>query len=566
MPAADSYYSTDANEEDDEVADATRGMDSDGGGAEGYDDEEEDDDDEAALLTSDALTSRRHPRSPFGRSSKDRSQESALRRSRPTAYGSVKLPAAQGPPRRGRGYQPQGPPYGPVPLEVTPPLRVVLYTVVAFGMGVYVHGNDFAVLLAILGMSYAITRGFGRSVWSPRLHWVFVMILLVASADNQEPLNFARDWTLRGHGWGLDAIGLRGVFPWTYIYRLLFLRIVSYNMDTYLALNSIEHTRRASASDYLVRQECSLPLSEYRRFSLYLAYTFYAPVYATGPTLSFNAFVSQVQVPQSGGMSRPKWLQHALRLGLYMVLFEVYRCMVYLGALPFPNRQLNQLSEPADFALVAFFVLVTNYMKFLIIWRFARLLALLDGIDVPDDMVRCFMSQYTFTSFWRSWHASINVWAIRYMYIPAGGTRRKGLLLWMIFLFIGLWHSVGWDKLLWAVANAVGFTAEITLNTTAAKWAPDRESWFIWPYLRAAAGGLCIIALMFANIFIIGYPVASRLLSGAFLQGTASLPVWAYLWFTGSCIARVADLRATQLADLPSPPKTDSAKCFTCLR
>jgi len=567
VPAADSYYSTDTTDGDDEDHEVSKAA----HGSAAVDDDiveddvDEDVDDEASLLADDALTSRRHARSPFGRSSKDRSQESVLRRSRPTAYGSVKLPAAHGPSSRNRRFRPQGPPYGPVPLEVTPTLRVVLYTAVAVGMGVYVHGNDFAVLLAIVGISFGITRGLGSSPWSPRLHWAFVMVLLIASADNQAPLNVAQKWTLRGHGWGLDVVGLPGVFPWAYIFRMFFLRLVSYNMDAYLALNRVEHTRRASASDYLVRQESSLPLSEYRRFSLYLAYTFYAPVYATGPTLSYNAFVSQVQVPQSGGMSRSKWLQHAARVALYMVIFEVYRSLVYLGALPFPNRQLNQLAEPADYALVAFFVLVTNYMKFLIIWRFARLLSLLDGIDVPDDMVRCFMSQYTFTSFWRSWHASINVWAIRYMYIPAGGTRRKGLLLWMIFLFIGLWHSVGWDKLLWALANAVGFTTELALGQTVARLAPDRESWFIWPYVRAAAGGLCIIALMFANIFIIGYPVASRLLAGAFLQGSASVPIWAFMWFTGFCISRVADLRSAQLADLPTPPKTDSAKCFTCL-
>jgi hypothetical protein len=52
--------------------------------------------------------------------------------------------------------------------------------------------------------------------------------------------------------------------------------------------------------------------------------------------------------------------------------------------------------------------------KLLIPWRFFRLWALADGIDPPENMVRCMANNYSALGFWRSWHRSYNLWVIRY--------------------------------------------------------------------------------------------------------------------------------------------------------
>lgn len=54
--------------------------------------------------------------------------------------------------------------------------------------------------------------------------------------------------------------------------------------------------------------------------------------------------------------------------------------------------------------------------QLLVIWRFFRLWALLDGIDTPENMVRCMANNYSTLGFWRSWHRSYNLWLLRYDY------------------------------------------------------------------------------------------------------------------------------------------------------
>ncbi|KAF5825593.1 MBOAT, membrane-bound O-acyltransferase family-domain-containing protein [Dunaliella salina] len=79
--------------------------------------------------------------------------------------------------------------------------------------------------------------------------------------------------------------------------------------------------------------------------------------------------------------------------------------------------------RPYHFALTGFWVLVYMWLKFLIIWRFFRAVALADGIVPPENMGRCVCNNYDIEGFWRSWHASYNRWLVRYVYVPLGGNR-----------------------------------------------------------------------------------------------------------------------------------------------
>ena len=93
-------------------------------------------------------------------------------------------------------------------------------------------------------------------------------------------------------------------------------------------------------------------------------------------------------------------------------------------------------------------------------WRFFRLWALLDGIDPPENMVRCMSDNYSALAFWRGWHRSFNRWIVRYIYIPLGGsggratrgkwgTARSILNMLAVFTFVALWHDIQLRLLIW---------------------------------------------------------------------------------------------------------------------
>lgn len=60
---------------------------------------------------------------------------------------------------------------------------------------------------------------------------------------------------------------------------------------------------------------------------------------------------------------------------------------------------------PTQLAVISFWVLVFMWLKFLVIWRFTRFGALVDGIDPPENMKRCICNNYDIEGFWKNWHA-----------------------------------------------------------------------------------------------------------------------------------------------------------------
>jgi D-alanyl-lipoteichoic acid acyltransferase DltB (MBOAT superfamily) len=98
-----------------------------------------------------------------------------------------------------------------------------------------------------------------------------------------------------------------------------------------LARTGAHASRLAGDECYDKRAELNQPLD---RFSLsaYFAYLFYFPLYLTGPTISFGAFVSQVYVPQRA-MSTRRVLVYGLRVCATMLLLEVMLHYFYVVAI-----------------------------------------------------------------------------------------------------------------------------------------------------------------------------------------------------------------------------------------
>jgi D-alanyl-lipoteichoic acid acyltransferase DltB (MBOAT superfamily) len=102
-----------------------------------------------------------------------------------------------------------------------------------------------------------------------------------------------------------------------------------------------------------------------------------------------------------------------------------------------------------------------HQFQLLLPWRFFRLWALADGMDPPENMVRCMANNYSPLGFWRSWHRSYNLWIVRYIYIPLGGTHRLAATSILVFTFVALWHDVSLRLLAWGWLAAIVILPEV---------------------------------------------------------------------------------------------------------
>ena len=145
-------------------------------------------------------------------------------------------------------------------------------------------------------------------------------------------------------------------------------------------------------------------------------------------------------------------------------------------------------------------------------WRFFRLWALIDGIDAPENMIRCMSDNYSTSAFWRSWHRSFNRWITRYVYIPLGGgpgggtSRLRGVVnMVIVFTFVALWHDIQLRMLLWGWLVVFFVLPEVlaTWAFPASKWKGRPEAYRIICGIGAVGN---VLMMMVANLvgFAIG--------------------------------------------------------------
>ena len=127
------------------------------------------------------------------------------------------------------------------------------------------------------------------------------------------------------------------------------LRCISFNLDYYWMLRRAVELRRLEDNELdasifvkkenldeknlslAARTERPLLISEYN-FLNYFCYIFYVPLYATGPIIGFNAFVSQINKPQQTygvGYFVKKtlsivWISILLEIMLHLIYFHAF--------------------------------------------------------------------------------------------------------------------------------------------------------------------------------------------------------------------------------------------------
>ncbi len=306
-----------------------------------------------------------------------------------------------------------------------------------------------------------------------------------------------------------------GMMRWHVYYRFFFLRCVSFGMDRYWArreaitntntTNTNTNTTRRRAADsteYSRLTVTSRPLASYSLAGM-VSYLCYLPLLLAGPIVSFNAYDAQGD-PRVGlatvATPRKTILWGLARVALYVLCINLFLHFNY-SVMLVSSGDLHGLSS-WELWVLQYSQLNFMFFKYLTIWRFFQLWAALDGVYAPKNMLRCMSNNWTFAGFWRQWHASFNLFNITYLYLPLGGRKRQTLLLWVIFLFIALWHEISIKWLAWGTFTAALFSVETLLVALAAPLMDSKPFKGIQRALIAAVSPLSIAALMFSNMAI----------------------------------------------------------------
>ncbi|KAF2499946.1 MBOAT-domain-containing protein [Lophium mytilinum] len=398
--------------------------------------------------------------------------------------------------------------------------------------------HEFSALkiLLILYLNYSIAMKLPKQ-YIPAATWIFNIVVLFAN-ESFQGYSFAAIWAfvlpqspsadgkLTSTNWGqwIDSHG--GLISrWEVLFNITVLRLISFNMDYYWSLNlrgGSPVEKQLDPSNLSERDRVSVPAKPAEfSFRNYFAYILYSPLYLTGPILTFNDYVSQ-QRYRSHSITATRTTMYAIRFVVALLTMEIMIHYMYMVAI-FKAQPAWEVYSPFQLSMLGYFNLNHIWLKLLLPWRFFRLWALLDGVDPPENMVRCMSDNYSAAMFWRGWHRSFNRWIIRYIYIPIGGSGSKGL--WgkarnignflAVFTFVALWHDIQLRLLMWGWLITLFILPEViaTLLFPARKWRSQPNVYRVICGVGAVGN---ILMMMVANLvgFALGIDGLKGLING----------------------------------------------------
>jgi D-alanyl-lipoteichoic acid acyltransferase DltB (MBOAT superfamily) len=397
------------------------------------------------------------------------------------------------------------------------------------------HGFSALKIFALLFLNYTIATKLPRQ-YVPAATWIFnitalfanelcngysyaSILSLVLPAPSSDKGVLVKNW-----GEILDSYG--GLMPrWEIHFNFTVLRLISFNMDYYWSVHSRGSSpieKQLDPSNLSERDRVSFPAkSADYNFRNYFAYSLYSPLYIAGPILTFNDYISQSRYrPHS--ITTKRTVLYAIRFIVTLLTMEVMIHFLYMVAI-FKAKPSWDLYTPMQLSMLGYFNLKHIWLKLLLPWRFFRLWSLLDGIDPPENMVRCMSDNYSVTAFWRGWHRSFNRWIVRYIYIPLGGSTSTGF--WghvrsisnylAVFTFVAVWHDIQLRLLMWGWLITLFVLPEVvgSLIFPRRKWKDRPEAYRVICGIGAVAN---ILMLMTANLvgFALGLDGLDGLVKG----------------------------------------------------
>lgn len=359
------------------------------------------------------------------------------------------------------------------------------------------HGTSVIKILLIVGSNYLISRRLlvKSTRISSSLIWLFNLIILFAN-DYWDGYRFRH---LSASLAFLDAGPYRGLIPrWQIGFNISMLRLISYAFDyRWAAQNSFQNQTVSEFSE----PEFDKERVKFHRiesdycFQNYFNYIFYPPLYIAGPIITFNNFISQMNQKPASVTSKAILGFFARFLTCFLTLEWILH---YMYVVAIKDAKAWQGDTPFELGIIGYWNLIIIWLKLLIPWRFFRLWSLLDGVDPPENMVRCMSNNYSTLEFWRSWHRSYNLWIVRYLYIPLGGSNNMILSTIIVFTFVALWHDLSFKLLTWGWLVSFFVLPEVIAKKVFANSAYQHEPWF--RHLVALGGTFNVMAMMSANL------------------------------------------------------------------
>ncbi|CAD7931473.1 unnamed protein product, partial [Amoebophrya sp. A25] len=237
-------------------------------------------------------------------------------------------------------------------------------------------------------------------------------------------------------------------------------------------------------------------VQQLRSFVNVFTYVCFPPLFLAGPLIGYREFLISAGIatstsrrdhatsspPVTGAVDyKRNDRQTAKALGRYFLRFLLHFVLLefFLHWLPvyalvrsgtiFHLLESEQSSAGLAVKLV-YWMLPVLWLKFATLWRFFRFWSLLMGVDVVENMQRCFSNTNTLQGFWRGWHCSFNRFILKYLYIPLGGRKTKHWNVFVIFFFVAIWHDMQPQYLVWGALNAMFMVCEILVQTR----------WYCW--------------------------------------------------------------------------------------
>ncbi|KAI0492408.1 hypothetical protein KFK09_026679 [Dendrobium nobile] len=392
----------------------------------------------------------------------------------------------------------------------------VVWFLISLAYILHLHGACVVFVLSIASVNYFLAKILAKSKSYLYVLWIFNISILLLNR-----IYDGYSFSLFGNHWAfLDSY--RGSFRWQICFNLVVLRMISFGCDYYWSVKETRlHQKKhivccsicsSGKACYHFLQERGLHSRQYS-FITYIAYLLYAPLYIAGPIVSFNAFASQLDVPQRSH-SVGDVAFYGLRWVLCFVLMETMTHFFYYNA--FATSGLWRQLSPLEIFIIGYGVINFMWLKFLVIWRYFRFWSLVAGIETIENMPKCINNCYSLETFWKCWHASFNKWIVRYMYIPLGGSHKKLFNTWIIFTFVALWHDLEWKLISWAWLTCIFFIPEIVIKSSVSSFTSRSATGKLFlREMSAVAGAITITCLMVANLvgYVIGPSGTSWLIS-----------------------------------------------------
>ncbi|KAN0092559.1 MBOAT, membrane-bound O-acyltransferase family domain containing protein [Tylopilus felleus] len=356
------------------------------------------------------------------------------------------------------------------------------------------HGTSTLKIFIILTANYYIGKSLAGSRAGPIIIWIFNFLILFANERNDGYLFSSLHPDLAP----LDTF--RGLYPrWQINFNITMLRLVSFNMDYHWAC-ALPHPP-VPDSALTEKQRCALPHSlEHYTYANYLAYALFPPLYIAGPIVTFNNFMWQLRRPVDIRLRTLMGYLTRFLISLLTIEFILH----YMYVVAIKDTKAWQGDTPLELSMIGFWNLMIVWLKLLLPWRFFRLWSLASGIDPPENMVRCMANNYSTLGFWRSWHRSYNLWVVRYIYVPLGGTKNIGITAALIFTFVALWHDLSFRLLAWGWLVSLFILPELLATTLVPKSKFGQYGWY--RHVCACGGVINVLTMITANLvgFVIG--------------------------------------------------------------